>query len=193
VPPPTVCEIAGVTGPVTDASGNTYSAVSVETQCWLKENLKNTSGVADGNHLSNEQWASNTSPSYCYYNNDPGNVSTYGVMYNWYAAGNVCPSGWRLPNKTDWDILRTSLFSVPSLSSFFTNPKGGHRALDVNGGGIFAYFEKLGERFHYWTSTSTTTPTPSGGTSAYVMMGTNVLTENQNAKQTGSYVRCIKN
>ncbi|MDA9756239.1 fibrobacter succinogenes major paralogous domain-containing protein [Flavobacteriales bacterium] len=36
-------------------------------------------------------------------------LSEYGVLYNWYAVnapGELCPSGWQVPNKAQWEELR---------------------------------------------------------------------------------------
>jgi len=42
--------------------------------------------------------------SWCY-DNDESNCKKYGRLYDWYAAMAVCPAGWRLPTKDDWNSL----------------------------------------------------------------------------------------
>jgi uncharacterized protein (TIGR02145 family) len=39
------------------------------------------------------------------YNNNQSNVATYGYLYNWETAKNVCPVGWHLPSNAEWTIL----------------------------------------------------------------------------------------
>ena len=67
--------------------GVSYPAVKIGTQCWMAQNANY-----------------NVSGSKCYGDNN-SNCNTYGRLYNWSAAGNVCPSGWRLPTQTDWNTL----------------------------------------------------------------------------------------
>jgi len=45
----------------------------------------------------------------CYenYENMESNCAKYGRLYDWEAANSVCPSGFRLPTKEDWDALAT--------------------------------------------------------------------------------------
>jgi uncharacterized protein (TIGR02145 family) len=37
------------------------------------------------------------------------NLQTYGVLYNWVAALNACPSGWHLPTDDEWKTLEMHL------------------------------------------------------------------------------------
>lgn len=36
-------------------------------------------------------------------------ASKFGILYTWEQATIACPTGWRLPNKSDWDLLLQSL------------------------------------------------------------------------------------
>lgn len=83
--------------PVTDIDGNVYKTVKIGTQIWMAENLKVTK--------SNE---GDTISSYAY-NYEPSYINTYGRLYDWQTALEVCPKGWRLPNDQDWFILLTCL------------------------------------------------------------------------------------
>lgn len=72
--------------------GKIYKTVKIGTQTWLAENLayKVDSGC----------WA---------YNNDESYVKTYGYLYNWETAKNVCQIGWHLSTDDEWKILEKYL------------------------------------------------------------------------------------
>jgi len=39
------------------------------------------------------------------YDNEPANCKKYGRLYNWNTAKTACPSGWHLPDTTEWEVL----------------------------------------------------------------------------------------
>lgn len=158
---------------VTDIDGNVYNTVIIGSQTWFKENLKVTkykSGAIIQNATDITVWENhNAGGGYCWYNNDIGNKSTYGALYNWYAVktGNLCPSGWHVPSDEEWEILinflggksvagvklkeaGTSHWEQPAKeadnSSGFTALPGGTR----NRGGTF---NAIGNNAHWWSST----------------------------------------
>ena len=58
------------------------------------------------------QWLTITTGAWCYYNNDPANADTYGLLYNWYAVNDprhLAPWGWHIPSAAEWAILSTCL------------------------------------------------------------------------------------
>ena len=102
-----------------------YHSVQIGTQCWLKENMN------IGTHIdaSVTQADNAVIERYCY-NNDTNMCNVYGGLYQWaeavqYLSGvtntthwitpvptvvqGICPSGWHLPTKTEWDALSAYL------------------------------------------------------------------------------------
>ncbi len=100
---------------VTDIDGNVYQTVTIGTQVWMAENLKVThyrNGDPIPHVTDNSEWIGLTTGAYCNYNNDEGNVATYGRLYNWYAVGdsrNIAPEGWHVPTDEEWKQLETYL------------------------------------------------------------------------------------
>lgn len=105
---------SGGTGTVTDIDGNVYPTILIGDQEWMAENLKVThyrNGDPIHHVTDNDQWTSLSSGAYCYYDNDPSNVDTYGALYNWYAVDysrNIATAGWHVP--TDNEIKELEIY-----------------------------------------------------------------------------------
>jgi uncharacterized protein (TIGR02145 family) len=121
-------------GEVTDIDGNEYQIVTIGTQVWMAENLKVThyrNGDTIPNVIDNSAWYSLNTGAYCEYENNIGNATTYGRLYNWYAANdtrNIAPAGWHVPSDDEWKqmemFLGMSQAQADSIS-FRGNNEGG--------------------------------------------------------------------
>jgi len=98
------------TGTVTDIDGNVYKTVKLGNQWWMAENLKVTR-YRNGDSILNAkydiQWILSKG-AYCAYNNDIGNVATYGLLYDRYVVNDsrkIAPVGWHVPTDKEWQTL----------------------------------------------------------------------------------------
>jgi uncharacterized protein (TIGR02145 family) len=106
---------------VQDIDGNTYSTIRIGNQFWTIENLKTTK-YNDGTEIKlvkdNDIWEKISeegikNPAYCWYNNDIGNKSKYGALYNWYVVETqkLAPKGWHVPTDDECRTLEEYLIS----------------------------------------------------------------------------------
>jgi len=99
-PPPSVSTF-------TDSrDGKSYRAVTIGTQTWMAQNLN-----YDG------------SGGACY-RNSASNCVQYGRLYDWAAAKEVCPAGWRLPSDADWTTLTDNVGGSPIAGKKFKTKTG---------------------------------------------------------------------
>ena len=89
-----------------------YKTVTIDTQTWMAENLAYLPAVVGPGTVSQ------IIPYQYVYGYNSINVSdakatanyqTYGVLYNWPAAMQVCPAGWHLPTDAEWTELENYL------------------------------------------------------------------------------------
>lgn len=102
---------------VTDIDGNIYKTVQIGKQVWMAENLK-VSRYRNGdliNKVENQfEWALTKSNAFCFYDNNPVNISKHGYLYNWFVvkdSRNIAPMGWHIPNDNEWTTLENYLIS----------------------------------------------------------------------------------
>jgi uncharacterized protein (TIGR02145 family) len=99
-----------------DVEGNLYHIALIGDQVWMTENLKTTkfSNNADiANVTDNAAWAALTTAGYCWYANLSSYGTTYGALYNWFAANSadLCPTGWHVPTDVEFNALELHLGS----------------------------------------------------------------------------------
>jgi uncharacterized protein (TIGR02145 family) len=68
--------------------GQTYKYVQIGNQVWMAENLNYETDTGS--------WVYNDSNQY---------AETYGRLYNWCTACEICPDGWHLPSDAEWTEL----------------------------------------------------------------------------------------
>ncbi|MBK8243038.1 MAG: fibrobacter succinogenes major paralogous domain-containing protein [Saprospiraceae bacterium] len=188
---------------VNDAENNLYDIVTIGTQCWLMSNLNIETGIPK--ITDPMEWASATTPAWCYYNNDPANGPRYRKLYNWYAvnSGNLCPQGWHIPSMAEWETLfkhlkNDSLASIAlrkidplwsgtihasNESGFSALPAGRRQA---NGSFIFE-----GTETDFWSSDESSL---AGSAKAITLKGSfDGISRIDWGKNHGFSCRCIKN
>jgi uncharacterized protein (TIGR02145 family) len=108
-----VIDFTGQIDTITDIEGNTYKTIGIGSQIWMAQNLRTTrlnDGTIIPNVIEDTVWVRLLTPALCWYNNDSTNYQKmYGPLYNFYVVntGLLCPIGWHVPGKSDWDILST--------------------------------------------------------------------------------------
>ena len=202
-----------------DGDNNYYPVVQINTQLWMAENLKTTKyndNTAIPNITGNAAWAALTTCAYSDYNNIPANSTTYGRLYNWYAADNnaatkmasnggknVCPTSWHVPGDAEWTSLTTYLGGAAvaggklqeSGTTHWAGPDKGatnETGFTAMGGGYRLFngaYYMMGSNGYWWSSTDYST------TAAYRrwMMGngSNVFNDPY-YKINGNSVRCLR-
>jgi uncharacterized protein (TIGR02145 family) len=133
--------------------GQTYKTVTIGGKRWMAENLN---------------YQPSSGNSWCY-NNKPDSCVKYGRLYDWNTAKKVCPKGWHLPTRSEWDELMTAvgdsltagkkLKSTSGWSDF--QGKSGNGTDDFGfsalPGGFYYYyggsFSNTGNIGYWWTAT----------------------------------------
>lgn len=95
-----------------DAAGNAYPVVQIGRYCWMKTNMRTVVSNEEhsltlGNNPSSCQGGDASSDpryyDYCDIADIP--LEQRGYLYNWKAAMQICPKGWRLPSLQEWNDL----------------------------------------------------------------------------------------
>ena len=113
---------------VVDVDGHVYHVVVINSQKWLKENLKAAhyrNGDAIPEVKTDPQWKVLTTGAFCTYDNLAANGDVYGLLYNFYAltdARGLCPSGWHVPAETEWAALGNFLGGVSVAGGKMKSP-----------------------------------------------------------------------
>ncbi|MDX9845793.1 MAG: FISUMP domain-containing protein [Tenuifilaceae bacterium] len=197
-------------GTVTDIDGNEYPTVVIGTQEWMAKNLR-ASKFSNGDEIPNAQsvddWTSSSFPlKWANYNNSAENDAIYGKLYDGRVvndARNVCPTGWHVATKDEWDELLaylggTSIAAnklMDSSGSYWASPNdatnesgftavpNGYRASDGS-------FLSLTYTSEIWTSTAVSSIS---NNYVYIHYSGSISVTDGMTYGTGRAVRCIKN
>lgn len=119
-----------------------FDTVTIGKQVWMAKNLN-----------------IETEDSWCY-GNKPENCEKYGRLYTWEAAQHVCPSGWHLPSKYEFEKLFE--FAGGSEKALRSKTEWEKKGSDTYGfsalpaGYYSSYHEKfvdVGSSAYFWSST----------------------------------------
>ncbi len=125
------------TGIFTDSrDGKAYKTVKIGNQTWMAENLNYET----------------SSGSWCY-DDDPANCEKYGRLYDWETAKTVCPPGWRLPSKSDFETL-FAYIGGDEEETFHALKEGGSSGFNALLGGwryCDGYLSGLGYYGQFWS------------------------------------------
>jgi len=128
-----------------DRDGKKYKAVVIGEQTWMAENL-NYDAIG----------------SRCY-GNKPLNCYEYGRLYNWATAKTICPKGWHLPSKSEWEVLTASIGGDETEGKYLKAANGwndngngedefGFSALPGGYGYPNGKFESTGNYGYWWSN-----------------------------------------
>jgi uncharacterized protein (TIGR02145 family) len=209
----------------TDTRDNTvYSGVQIGLQCWLAKNLAYLPVVHDNSQFQTQ--GNNSQSGYGVYGYNGSNVATakaqanyttYGVLYNWFAAMNgsassnvnpsgvqgICPTGWHLPSDAEWTQLKDYLVSnqggklKQTGTTHWTNPNSGatnetgFTALPGGKREINGTFSSIYNVALFWPSSQET------GANAYVLdlpyFNGGLYNGAGSDKKFGYSIRCVRN
>lgn len=119
---------------VVSYGGKNYYTVILGMQCWMMANLDIGKAISPSLDQSND----GVIEKYCY-NDNPLNCGIYGGLYQWnelmnYNAGSntnpsgvqgICPTGWHIPSKTEYNQMLTYLDPTVILSTGYTGVDAG--------------------------------------------------------------------
>ncbi|NOX86540.1 MAG: hypothetical protein GXO86_11365 [Chlorobi bacterium] len=191
-------------GTVTDYDGNVYNTVVIGNQTWLKENLRSLH-YADGTPIDNV-WV---------YDNNESNAAVWGRLYNWEAVMNgaassdgnpsgvqgVCPDGWHLPSKAEFEELVSFLgggvgWKLKETGNQYWNEPNSNTnesGFSARGAGdkesVSGVFENLKETTEFWTCTENS---DSRAYNLILYKSQGGAPMHNNFKENGFSVRCVK-
>jgi uncharacterized protein (TIGR02145 family) len=162
-----------------DRDGKRYRTVKVGDQTWMAENL---------NHQTDNSWC---------YGGNASNCNKYGRLYNWNAAMEACPDGWRLPSSEDWNALAKSVGGTSKAGTKLKADSGwngtddfGFSAMPGGERTTSGAFNNVGSNGKWWTSTETNANNASSRSMATSAENINPYTTSN--KNLGFSVRCVK-
>ena len=172
--------------------GQSYDVVKIGGLTWMAENLN-----------------FETSGSFCT-EDDSRNCKRLGRLYSWAEAKTVCPEGWRLPTKEDFESLvvvtsgKAAQFpshsragaALKSRDGWFKKGNGsdalGFRALPAGYRGADGKFDGIGGYAYFWSATEDAENRESNAFYLFLSFSSDAASINAFAKEDYRSVRCVK-
>lgn len=189
---------------IDERDGREYRTVQIGDQCWMAENLAYLPSVGPSENSYEE--AHYYVYGYFGTNIDQAkateNYKTYGVLYNWPAAIEACPSGWHLPSNDEWWQLVHHIGAGPSSGRVLKSITGwdqGNPGTDLFGftalpagtsNGRYFGFIGLGFRASWWLSNISNSNQYRAH--RFYLTDQDRIYENELPMSYGLSVRCIK-
>jgi uncharacterized protein (TIGR02145 family) len=154
--------------------GQTYETVRIGEQIWMAENLNYDTA----------------SGCWCY-NDSISNCNQCGRLYTWQIAKNVCPNGWHLPSKNEFEILLDNVGGSGSKAyfAFIDADSIGFKAFPCGWRLENGNFCGLTHFSMWWSSTDSNSGYPNqlslNSSNKYAYIGSS-------NKEEGLSVRCLK-
>lgn len=192
-----------------------YRTVTIGSQTWMAENL---------NYSDSTTYKGMMGRSWCY-GREIDNCTKYGRLYTWaavmdsagkwstkgkncgynksctptYPVRGICPEGWHIPSKSEFQTLFTEVKGQSSAGKVLKSTSGwtpssgngtdefGFSALP--GGVYYGYFSRVGQMTLFWSATAY-----SDSDSYYILFRSddNAAPLGYNEKYYGAYIRCLK-
>lgn len=170
--------------------GQSYGVVKIGEQTWMAANLN-----------------FETAGSFCP-EGDSRNCKRLGRLYSWAEAASVCPEGWRLPTKADFEKLIAEMLKGGVASSkgdagaalkakdgWFKKGNGsdvlGFKALSAGFRGADGKFDGIGGYAYFWSATEDDEFPESLAYYLFLSFSSDAASLNAFAKADYRSVRCI--
>jgi uncharacterized protein (TIGR02145 family) len=114
---------------------NVYRTITFDNLTWMVENLRYKAPKGAYN-----------------FDKDPKNNQTYGLLYEWETAKNVCPQGWHLPSGAEFQTMVNHFEQKEAWKKKASDTT----SFDIQLGGMQDYegtFSEMEESAYFWTST----------------------------------------
>jgi len=177
--------LTGTSGTFVDSRDSTsYKWVKIGKQYWMAENLNYAGSgkcYGEGGTVDTQAGTNNLSGSGLITLSPAeiqANCTTYGRLYTWKGANEACPSGWHLPDTTEWKVLMkfinpscsdaddsdcsgvgTKLKAISGWDASSGNGTDDYGFSALPGGfdetGVSGFFIYLGKRGGWWSSKRT--------------------------------------
>ena len=166
--------------------GQSYDVVKIGGLTWMAENLN-----------------FETAGSFCP-EGDARNCKRLGRLYSWAEARSVCPDGWRLPTKEDFEALVAAQSSSQSRAGAMLKAKDGwfkkgngsdalgFRALPAGYRGADGKFDGIGGYAYFWSATEDAENRESNAFYLFLSFSSDAASINAFAKEDYRSVRCVR-